>query len=382
MVHHPAFFALLALFFCLTGPAPALGGALLIDLESHRTMAAENETDPVPAGESAAVMAVYAALREAGERGLELDQVPPLRTDAPKKDGKTPAEEKPLLLPTYETLFESALNEKKNVDLQALGQALGMDEQAWLERMNREASRLGLSARFGGSLLHEDTRITAADLARLSEALYVDFPFVRRWTSLEFLRTLHPAEKYQRPSRGESSFFMENAIRGVISGETPAGLYAVILFENPRSNGTMRRLLTVSMNAKTPEELSESLLRRLSAGYRDFETIGLYARGDVVDMVPVYLGNLRTVGLTVARDLFVTVEKTSLTREGIAGLRAEIRRPDPLYAPLGKDAPAGELVLYVDETEVGRSGLLALEEVRRGNFLSRFLDDLRLLTRR
>ena len=51
---------------------------------------------------------------------------------------------------------------------------------------------------------------------------------------------------------------------------------AVVLFENPRANGDVRRLMAVMLRAEDAEDLDETVFGMLGNGYRNHETVGVY----------------------------------------------------------------------------------------------------------
>ena len=77
---------------------------------------------------------------------------------------------------------------------------------------------------------------------------------------------------------------------------------------------------------KARGEESEKLLEW---GFREFENVVLFRAADVVEEIPVHLGNRRTVPLVGGRDMVVTLPRNWRNK-----LQARLRYDAPLTAPV------------------------------------------------
>ncbi|MBX9701270.1 MAG: D-alanyl-D-alanine carboxypeptidase, partial [Acetobacteraceae bacterium] len=73
-------------------------------------------------------------------------------------------------------------------------------------------------------------------------------------------------------------------------------------------------------------------------GFREFDNVVLFRAADVVEQVPVYLGDRRTVPLVGGRDVVVTLPRAWRNR-----MQVRLRYEAPIPAPILRGAQLGTL---------------------------------------
>ena len=121
-----------------------------------------------------------------------------------------------------------------------------------------------------------------------------------------------------------------------------------------------RRLILVLNGMTSMRERAEEAERLMDWAFANFENVTLYAGGDAVETVPVWLGTARTVPLVTGRDLVVTVPRGWRKSASV-----KISYETPIRAPVTKGATLGKLVMGGQGVPSMDVPLLAGEEVPR-----------------
>lgn len=350
---------------------------LLLDLESRRAISAENAAQAVPAQATVALMTLYASMTLMREQGVEPAAVVELAsakvTEGTGRRAKTKTVPRSA---TVEELLRALLMSGDDEAARALTAKLSADEAAFTAVMNREAKRLGLTRTvFTTPFETPDAAQTtsAADLAVLAEALFRDHPEVRAWAKT---RT---AELAGRTVTNTNTLLeRSNAVTGVFRSVGEQTADAVVLFENPRANGDVRRLMAVMLRAEDAEDLDETVFRMLGNGYRNHETVGVYGADALVARLPVLKGVAPDVAVGTDREVLITVERAPLLEAPNSRLRVEVIYEAPLTAPLRRGDRVGDIRVSFNGEEAARVPAVLLEDVPQGSFWARMADQMRL----
>ena len=107
-------------------------------------------------------------------------------------------------------------------------------------------------------------------------------------------------------------------------------------------------------------ERAEESERLMDWAFANFEDVTLFAAGDVVEHVPVWLGTSPTVPLVGGRDLMVTMPRNWREHASI-----KVSYDTPIQAPVAKGTPLGKLVVSGQGVPNMDVPLLAGEDVPR-----------------
>jgi D-alanyl-D-alanine carboxypeptidase (penicillin-binding protein 5/6) len=266
----------------------------------------------------------------------------------------------------------------------ALAEHTAGSTEAFVERMNSEARRLGMTnTRFANATGLSDPQhySTAEDLARLAQRLLSDFPqhsplFAQR----EFT--------YNRITQSNRNrlLWSDGSVDGLKTGQNEGAGWSVIATA-ARAQGSgerafSRRLIAVVLGAGSDSARAQEALRLLNFGFGAFDTVRLYRQGDVLAHAEVWKGDAGEVPIGIGRDVYVTVPTESLRALGKAGFQSALERNDPLLAPLDKGEVVGRLRITAAGVSVATVPVIALEGVGEAGFLGRAYDALRLWWRR
>jgi D-alanyl-D-alanine carboxypeptidase (penicillin-binding protein 5/6) len=389
----PSALLLLVLLLLIGGgacaqPAPTLAARAwsLLDATSGATLAAYEATQPLQPASLTKLMTAYVVFTALGEQRTRLDAdvtVSPAAVTAPGRAGARMFIE-PGRRVTVDELLRGLLVTSANDAAVALAEHIAGSTAAFVERMNAEARRLGLThTRFANPTGMPDPQhySSAGDLARLAQRLLTDFPqFAPLFAQREF--TYNSITQANR----NRLLWSDSSVDGLKTGQTDgAGWSIVASASRPQGTGERafkRRLIAVVLGAASDSARAQEALRLLNYGYAAFDTVLLYKQGDVLVRPEVWNGDRRSIDVGVERDIYVTVPADALRALGKAGLQSSIERQDPLLAPLRKGETVGRLKIMAGAEALAEVPVVALDSVGEAGLIGRAYDAVRLWWRR
>lgn len=250
-----------------------------------------------------------------------------------------------------------------------LAEGVAGSEEAFVEMMNVQARKLGLSStRFQNATgySHAAHYSTARDMTRLANWLMVSFPeqYRRYYAQREF--SFNGVTQQNR----NRLLWLDPQVDGVKTGYTQAAGYCLIA----SAERAKRRLIATVMGARSDTDRGMYAQKLLNYGFLETESLRFYRAGQPVAKVPVYKGSANEVGIGFLGDFSMTTQK------GVANkIKAQIITRQPYIAPLKKGQVIGTLRLTLDGETVGDYPLVALNDVPVAGWFGRFWDGLRLL---
>lgn len=368
----PLLLALLSLFAAAHAnePPPALAARawVLIDHASGQTLAAQNPQQKIEPASLTKMMTsylVYAALRDGK---LKRDQVVPVSEKAWKSIGSRMFIDlkKPV---TVNELLHGMVIQSGNDASIALAEAIAGSEDAFAGLMNAEAQRLGLTdTHFVNATGLPDVAhlTTAADLARLTTALIRDFPADYALYALKS----YTYNKIKQPNRNRL-LWLDATIDGVKTGHTESAGYCLVA---SRNDG-VRRLTAVVLGTASDQARVQETLALLHYGFRAFDAVKLYDKGQALSQLKIFKGAQSTVAAGFADNFILSLPK------GVAGsdrLKVEVASRQPLVAPVRQGETIATLRLLLDGNLYDEYPLLALADVPVAGLLGRAWDSLKL----
>lgn len=369
----PLLFLLLSLFTLpvhASEPPPVLAARawLLIDHGSGQVLAAQNPGQKVEPASLTKIMTsylVHAALRDGK---LKRDQVVPVSTKAWKAIGSRMFIE-PNRPVTVDELLHGLVIQSGNDASIALAEAVAGSEEAFAGMMNAEARRLGLTNTnyVNATGLPDPAHMTTVeDLARLTSALIRDFPADYPLNAVKD----YTYNKIKQPNRNRL-LWLDKAIDGVKTGHTEAAGYCLIA---SRNDG-VRRLTAVVVGTASDQARVQETLALLHYGYRAFEAVKLYDKGQALSQLKLYKSKLATVGAGFTEDFVISLPPGA---SASGRLKVEVTSRQPLIAPVRQGENVAKLNLLLDGKPYGEYPLVALTEAPVAGPLGRAWDSIKL----
>lgn len=248
-------------------------------------------------------------------------------------------------------------------------------EQAFTERMNENAQKLGLTnSHFGTSNGWPDggvTYVTARDLAKLAAATITEFPqlYKQFYSRRDFTwgKTMGAGAAITQANRDPLLGRVAGA-DGLKTGHTEEAGYGFT--GSAEQNG--RRLVMVLAGLTSFNQRAQESVRFMEWGFRAWQARPVVKAGKTVGTAAVQLGDSSEVELVAPKALAVTVP--SGTRPQLSG---KIVYDGPVKAPIKQGAHIADLVVSAPGLPEQRMPLVAARDVGEAGFFGRAMAGLR-----
>lgn len=352
----------------LTTPAPQLAAKawLLIDNGTGQVLAGQDIETRVEPASLTKLMTAYLSFAAIRQGILKEDQQVNVSEAAWKTDGSKMFIEprKPV---TVNELLRGMIVQSGNDACIALAEAIAGSEAKFVEMMNREAQRLGMTGTsFANAtgLTHPQHYSTVRDLALLTAALIRDFPdFYPIYSTREYTYN-----KITQPNRNRL-LWIDPSVDGVKTGHTDAAGYCLI---SSAKRGT-RRLISVVVGTASDNARAQESLKLLNYGYQAFDAVRLYEKGQALSELRVYKGAQSKLKAGFSSDFILSLPKGTADR-----VKVELISQQPLLAPIQQGQRVATLRVTADGKPLGDYPVLALEEVGVAGFFGRLWDAILL----
>ena len=352
--------------------------AYMKDLSSGAILYDKNGEKRIPPASMAKMMTAHVAFRLVQQGELKLDQKFTVRPETWKQWHGPQAGSTMFLSPneqvSVENLLHGIVTLSGNDACVVLAEGIAGTEQAFVDLMNREADRLGMTgSRFGTSNGWPDegrTYVTARDLAKLAEAtveetpdLYRKFYGVRSFTWGQTMSGEAISQGNRNPLLGRVS-----GADGLKTGHTQEAGFG---FTGSAVQDGRRLVMVVAGLGSFNGRIEESV-RFMDWGFRAWKARRLFRQGETVETAEVQIGSAATVPLVAPRDLAVTLPRTAS-----GSISAKVVYDGPIKAPIAKGQPIARLIVSTDDTEAQVMPLVAGEAVSEAGFFGRLWNGLK-----
>src|SRR5512140_2924869 len=320
----------------LTPPPIAAKAFMLLDLLSGQTLAAAAEEDRFEPGSLTKLMSAYVVFTAMREGKLD----PATSVTIPERAAKAGGARMFVAAGSsvaVSDLLRGMIVEAANDATLALAEAVAGSEAAFVERMNREASRLGLRGTHYANATGEpmkDHQVTARDVGLLAAALVRDFP-----GQYALFSQKESAYNGMAQANRNRLLWTDASVDGLQTSFTEASGYG--LAASAQRGG--RRLVSVVLGAQSDGLRTSESQKLLNFGFQAYDTRRVFRKGEPVASPRIYKGTQPTVGLGFDHDVWL-----SLPRDRFNGLSAVIQMRQPFVAPLAAGEKAGIMKLTRD----------------------------------
>jgi D-alanyl-D-alanine carboxypeptidase (penicillin-binding protein 5/6) len=356
----------------LAPPTIAARSWILFDVTSHQTLASREPHLRIEPASLTKLMTAYLVFEAIKEGKLSLSQeikVSPSIWKVQPEAAKMFID--PDLSVTVEDLLLGLIVQSANDAAIALAEAVDKSEPAFVERMNRTAARLGLTAtHFVNSHGQTDSQhySTARDLSVLALQLINEFP-----DHYKIFSTKNFSYNKISQSNRNRLLWLDATVDGINTGQTNTAGYSLIASAIRPNGDSNRRLLSVVIGADSDLARTQESQKLLNWGFLNFDMVKLYPKNQTILSPSVWKGSQATVPLGFNYDVYV-----SLPRGMLSKIKPVIERPDPLIAPIAQYSRVGTLKIMGDGKVLVELPLQALEQVNSASVFGRLLDSLRM----
>ncbi|MDR2000538.1 MAG: D-alanyl-D-alanine carboxypeptidase [Zoogloeaceae bacterium] len=347
-------------------PAVAAWTWLLIDHASGQSLAEKDADIRVEPASLTKLMTAYLAFGALRQGSIKMDQAASVSEKAWKTQGSRMFIE-PKKRVTVGELIHGMIIQSGNDASVALAETIAGSEEAFVERMNLEARRLGLINTHymnATGLPDPEHYTTTRDLARLTQALIRDFPDdYPIYAQKEFTYN-----KITQPNRNRL-LWLDPAVDGVKTGHTATAGFCLIA----SGKRGPRRLIAIVLGADSDATRAREAQRLLNHGFQNFEPVRLYAKGQAISQLKVFKGRSGNVPVGFLDDLILSLPKGMADK-----IKVQLLSQQPLLAPIEQGQQVATLKLFLDDKPFDEYPVAALEAVPVAGLIGRAWDSLML----
>jgi serine-type D-Ala-D-Ala carboxypeptidase (penicillin-binding protein 5/6) len=258
-----------------------------------------------------------------------------------------------------EDLIRGVIVQSGNDACVVFAEAISGSEEQFAELMNQKAKELGLTnSKFTNSTGWPDPEqyMSCRDIAVLARRIIRDFPEYYHYDSEKTFR-------YNNIEQGNRNPLVQKGTAdGLKTGHTEAGGFGLVV----SSKRDERRVIVVLNGMESMRQRAQEGQRLMDWAFANFEDVTLFAAGDVVERVPVWLGTSPTVPLVGGRDLVLT-----MPRNWRKNAKVLVSYDSPIRAPVAKGTPLGRLTVAGHGVPTMEVPLVAGDDVPKLNLPGR-----------
>jgi D-alanyl-D-alanine carboxypeptidase (penicillin-binding protein 5/6) len=250
----------------------------------------------------------------------------------------------------------------------AVAEFLQGNEQAFVEKMNQKLRELGLTnsqVQTVNGWPAPDQYTSARDMALLALAYIQAHP-----QALQYHQLKDFTHENIRQKNRNSLLWRDPTVDGLKTGHTEDAGYHLLA----TAKRGEQRFIAVVMGAKSEAIRGREALRLLNYGFRNFVSVQLFKKGDVLLQLSVWKGTEGQVELAAGETGIVTVPLTLQ-----ADVTWKAQAPEQVFAPIERGQIIGEVVISTKDKVFKSIPLVANQEIPRAGFLKQVMHTAALI---
>ena len=270
---------------------------------------------------------------------------------------------------TLRDMLKSIAVSSANDACVAVAEHIAGSEAAFVSMMNERAAALGMAdTQFMNccGLDAEGHYTSAYDISLMSREL-LRHKMIRDYTTI-WMDTVRDGAFGLSNTNKLVRFY--DGTTGVKTGFTAKAGYCVSA--SAERNGM--ELIAVIMKSDTSPHRNADASGLLNYGFANYAVVGLDAQEDTVSPVPVLLGKADSVGVEIAEEAQVLIEKAQANR-----VEKTLLLSDGVEAPVEKGQKVGTLTFSLDGEELAQIPVVAADDVERLSAMDIYGDILKSL---
>ena len=274
---------------------------------------------------------------------------------------------------SVENLLKGIIIASGNDACVALAEGIAGTEEEFAILMTTKAKEIGMeNTNFANSsgINNPDNYSTVRDILKMSKYLIDKHPkFCEMFAEKEFTWNRTGGDPITQGNRNPL-LYKNLGADGIKTGYLAVEKYS--LASSINRNG--RRLIAVGSGFNSKNSRSRESTKLLTFGLTNFDLVNISKAKEPFDKVDVWLGKQDNVEVYTSQDIYKTIKKAKKKL-----LKVSVKYEGPIEAPIKKDEKIAILKVVYDDELVGEYDLLASKEVKKVNFVSRFLKSLNYL---
>ena len=345
-------------------PNPNIKSYVLMDYDSGMILASKNPDLVLPPASITKIMTSYIAFLELENQTLALEDKITVSEKAWKTGGSKMFIEVGKKIRVSDIL-QGIITSSGNDASVALAEHISGDEDTFSIYMNQIATNMGLkNTNYANStgLPHDQLYTSAEDVAVLSRNLIKNFPDrYKLYSKKEYV--FNEIKQFSR----NKLLYVDDSVDGIKTGFTKKAGYCLVSSAK-RAN---RRLISVVMGAKSPDQRTAISKSLLEYGFRFYETHKIFEKDDVVFNARIFDGEEQEIKLGVLEKQYISVPRRSIKK-----IKKTYVIDKNLTAPVSKGENVGYVAIKLDNEVITKINLYALEDIQLGSLYRRTLDSI------
>ena len=274
---------------------------------------------------------------------------------------------------SVENLLRGIIVSSGNDACIALAEGIAGSEEEFAILMNEKAQEIGMeNTNFSNSsgINAPDNISTVRDILLMSNYLIKNYPiYYEYFKEKEFTWNRTGGDPIKQGNRNPL-LYKNIGVDGIKTGYLSYEKYSLASSIKRKD----RRLIAVGSGFNTKNERSKESLRLLTWGLSKFETIKIAEKNKAFTSVDVWHGKRNKLEVYLNADIYQTIPKAKKKY-----LKAIVNYEGPIPAPINKNDKVAELKVYFKDELLGNYDLLALENIKKQNIISRLLTSINFL---
>ena len=345
-------------------PNPDVGSYILIDYDSGMVIAAKNPDLVLPPASITKIMTSYLAFTELQNKTLDLKDEVLVSENAWKTGGSKMFIEVGKKV-KIDDLLHGIITSSGNDASVAMAEYISGNEETFAIYMNQMADSLGMTnTNYANStgLPNEDLYTTARDVSLLSRALIKDFPKeYKLYSQREYV--FNKIKQYSR----NKLLYLDDSVDGIKTGFTRKAGYCLVASAKRGS----RRLISVVLGAKSPDQRTKASKALLEYGFRFYETHKIFSSNQELIQARVFNGDKNNISLGVIEDTYISVP-----RRQIKNIKKKFVIDQNLSAPVNQNEAVGYMSIELEGKVITTYKLFAMESIKEGSLYRQTLDSI------
>ncbi len=274
---------------------------------------------------------------------------------------------------SVENLLKGIIVSSGNDACIALAEGIAGSEEEFAILMNEKAAEIGMSnTNFSNSsgINSPDNVSTVRDILIMSNYLIKNYPkYYEYFKEKEFTWNRTGGDPIKQGNRNPL-LYKNIGVDGIKTGYLAYEKYS--LASSIKRNN--RRLIAVASGFETKNDRSKQSLKLLTWFLTKFDTIKIAEKNKIFTTIDVWQGKKNKINAYLKSDIYKTIPKAKKKY-----LKVKIEYEGPISAPINKNETIAKLNIYFKDENIGTYDLIAAENIKRQNIISRLLTSINYL---
>jgi serine-type D-Ala-D-Ala carboxypeptidase (penicillin-binding protein 5/6) len=274
---------------------------------------------------------------------------------------------------SVENLLKGIIIASGNDACVALAEGIAGTEEEFAILMTAKAKELDMeNTNFANSsgINDSENHSTVRDILKMSKYLIKEHPEFYKWFSeKEFTWDRTGGDPITQGNRNPL-LYKNLGADGIKTGYLAVEKYS--LASSVNRNG--RRLIAVGSGFESKNARSRESSKLLTYGLTNYDLVNIAKANIPLYNIDVWLGKKNFVKAYSSKDIYKTIKKAKKKL-----LKVSVKYEGPVDAPINKNEKIATLKVVYNDELVGEYDLLASEEVKKVNFLSRLIKSVNYL---